>query len=142
METNTTTKEETMKIQEIINEGIKLGEALAGTSEVQARRIELNLTDEQAAEFWTAFHEARDKAYRTPSKRQGLTTEQKARAREIIKVQEEEILVHLKAKYQGRNELFGMKPVATSTLRKWAKTVDTRSNFNLEQALRQAGELY
>jgi len=130
-----------MNTQEIINEGIKLGQAMVGTSEVQAKRVELNLTDEQAEVLWANFHQARDKAYRTPSKRQGLTTEQKARAREIIKVQEEEILVHLKAKYQGRNELFGMKPVATSTLRKWAKTVDTRSNFNLEQTLRQAGEL-
>ena len=140
METNTT-KGNSMTNQEIINEGIKLGEALAGTSEVQAKRVELNLTDEQAAEFWTAFHQARDKAYRTPRKRQGLTKEQKARAREIIKAQEKEILVHLKAKYQGRNELFGMKPVATSELRKWAKTVDTRYDFYLRQALRQAGEL-
>ena len=130
-----------MNTQEIINEGIKLGQAMVGTSEVQARRVELNLTDEQAEVLWANFHQARDKAYRTPRKRQGLTSDQKARAKEIIKAKEEEEFNHLVWKYQTRSSYARSNPVSTSTLRKWAKTVDTRSNFNLEQALRQAGEL-
>ena len=132
---------DSMNIEEVIEEGIKLGEAMAGTSEVQAKRLELGLTDEQAELFWFNFHLARELAYRKGGSSR-LTSEQKARAKEIIKAEEEEILVHLKAKYQGRNELFGMAPVPTSELRRWAKTVDTRINANLRQALRQAGELY
>ena len=138
----TNTKGKSMNTQEIINEATKLGEALAGTSEVQAKRLELNLTDEQAEIFWTTFHQARDKAYRAPSKKQGLTKEQKARAKEIIKAQREEILIHLKAKYQVRNELAGMKPVPTGTLRAWANEgTDLRSEHQLRQALRGIGEL-
>ena len=146
-----------MNTQEIINEATKLGEAKVGSNVVQARAIELeeatglifsgssperSQADSPANIFWNTYHETKNKAFEiSGSKNKKLTTEQKARAREIIKTQEEEILVHLKAKYQGRNELFGMKPVPTSELRKWAKTVDTRYDFYLRQAFRQAGEL-
>ena len=50
--------------QEIINEGTKLGQQLAGTGEVQDRRIELNLTDAEAEVFWWAFHNERAVTYR------------------------------------------------------------------------------
>ena len=53
-----------MTNQEVINEGIKLGQALAGTDEVQARRIELGLNDKQAENFWWAFHSERALAYK------------------------------------------------------------------------------
>ena len=136
MEEKITPTKEAASIQEIINEAIKLGEALAGTSKVQAKRVELNLTDEQARIFWSAFHQARDLAYRTPRKRQSLTQEEKAKAKAIIRAQREETLTHLKAKYQGRNEFFGMKPVPTSVLRKWANEgTDLRSEYQLRKAL-------
>ena len=68
MEEKTSTKatgaNKEMTHQEAINEGIKLGQALAGTDEVQARREELNLTDELAETFWWAFHNERALTYK------------------------------------------------------------------------------
>ena len=147
-----------MNTQEIINEATKLGNAKVGTSEVQARALELEEatglifsgssperdgnSDTHANLFWNTYHKVLNEAFRVSGSRSHkLTPEQVARAKEIIKAQQEEILVHLKAKYQGRNELFGMKPVGTSTLRQWAKSGDMRNHYYLRQALRQAGEL-
>ncbi len=129
--------------QEIINEGIRLGQAMVGTSTVQAKRLELNLTDDQAEVLWANFHQARDKAYRTPRKRQAqaLTSEQKARAKEIVKAYRAQLLEEYKAKYQVRNELFGMKPIPTSILRQWANAFDTRKESELREALKMKGEL-
>ena len=130
-----------MNNQAIINEAIKLGQAIAGTSEVQAKRLELGLTDEQALVLWTNFHQARDEAYRAPRKRQGLTTEQVARAREIIQAQRNEEFAHLVWKYQARSCYSRSNPVPTSTLRQWAKIGDMRDHHYLRQTLREAGEL-
>ena len=130
-----------MNNETLIAEGTKLGQAMAGTSQVQARRLELNLTDQEAEILWATFHQVRDEVYRAPRKRQGLTGEQKARAKEIVKAYEAELLEEYKAKYQVRNELFGMKPVATSTLRRWVKTFDTRKESELREALKMKGEL-
>ena len=130
-----------MDNQAIINEAIKLGQAMAGTSEVQAKRLELALTDEQAEVLWSNFHQARDEAYRAPRKRQGLTTEQVARAREIIQAQRHEEFNHLVWKYQARSFYSRSNPVPTSTLRQWAKIGDMRNHHYLRQTLREAGEL-
>ena len=52
-----------MTITEIINEGLRLGQEKVGTSKVQARRLELNLTDEEANHLWENFHFARGLAF-------------------------------------------------------------------------------
>jgi len=130
-----------MDNQAIINEATKLGQAMAGTSEVQAKRLELGLTDEQAEVLWSNFHQARDEAYRAPRKRQGLTTEQVARAKEIIQAQRAEQFNHLVWKYQTRSYYARSNPVPTSTLRQWAKSGDMRDHHYLRQTLREAGEL-
>ena len=131
-----------MDNQAIINEATKLGQAMAGTSEVQAKRLELGLTDEQAEVLWSNFHQARDEAYRAPRKRQGLTTEQVARAKEIIQAQRDEEFSHLVWKYQTRSRYSRSNPVPTSTLRQWANSgTDMRNHHYLRHALRQVGEL-
>ena len=153
----TTTKGHSMKTQEIINEATKLGEAKVGSNVVQARALELeqatglifsgssperSQADSPANIFWNTYHETKNKAFEiSGSKNKKLTTEQKARAKEIIKAKEQEEFNHLVWKYQTRSSYARNNPVSTATLRKWAKTVDTRYDFYLRQALRQAGEL-
>jgi len=128
-----------MDNQAIINEATKLGQAMAGTSEVQAKRLELGLTDEQAEVLWSNFHQARDEAYRAPRKRPALTADERARARAIMADHEAEILRDLKWKYQTRNERMGLKPVPTSTLKKWASLGDKRRDFVLRSFLAHKG---
>ena len=125
-----------LTLETLIAEGTKLGENMAGTAQVQAKAIELGIACANEAEpFWSAFHQARDIAYNTPRKRPTLTADERARARAIMADHEAEILRDLKWKYQTRNERMGLKPVPTSTLKKWASLGDKRRDFVLRSFL-------